>query len=100
MTITHTLQDIIFEWDERKATSNLEKHGVSFELACEAFFDPFVFLVDDDEEYVEGELREKIIGLTAGWQLLYLVYIMREDRVRLISARPATNVERKQYENG
>ena len=76
------------------------KHGVSFELACEAFFDPFLSLVDNAEEYVEGEFREKIVGLTAGWHLLFVVYVMREDRVRLISARPATNVERKQYEDG
>ena len=70
--ITHIVQAIFFEWDIRKALINVRKHRLSFELACEAFFDPFLHIVDE-EEYVDDELREKIIGMTADWRLLYVV---------------------------
>lgn len=99
MFVTYTLQEIPFEWDSQKAVSNLDKHGISFESACEVFFDPFLLVIDDEEEYIDGELREKVIGITVDWRLLYVVYVMREDRIRLVSARHTTNVERKLYEN-
>lgn len=67
------------------------------ELACEAFFDPFVCYLDD--EIVGSELRERIVGLTATWILLYIVYVMRDDRIRIVSARLATKAEREIYEN-
>ena len=42
MKVHYTLQDIAFEWDSQKAITNFRKHKVKFELAAEAFFDPFV----------------------------------------------------------
>ena len=56
MNVRYTLHNVIFEWDSQKAAVNLRKHNVSFELACEAFFDPFVCYLDD--EIVGSELRE------------------------------------------
>ena len=100
MNVTYVFQDIIFEWDSLKAASNRHKHSISFETACEVFFDPFLQPPDDDEEFVDGELREKIVGMTLDWQFLYVVYVMQADRLRLISARPATAPEKKHYENG
>jgi uncharacterized DUF497 family protein len=97
MNVRYTLHKITFEWDSRKAATNLRKHDISFELACEAFFDPFVCYLDD--EIIEGEARETIIGLTTTWQLLYVVYVLRDDIIRMISARVATNIERETYEN-
>lgn len=97
MDAQYILNNISFEWDSRKAATNLRKHKVSFELACEVFFDPFVCYFDEEE--VDGELRESIIGLTSNWRLLFVVYVMREDSVRIISARLATNSERDFYEN-
>ncbi len=41
MNITYTLHNIQFEWDSQKASSNLQKHGITFETACEVFHDPF-----------------------------------------------------------
>ncbi len=61
MEITSTCQNIDFEWESEKAMSNLDKHGVSFEIACDVFFDPFVMLVEVQE--VEGELRTVMIGM-------------------------------------
>ena len=97
MTVTYTLHGIHFEWDSEKALTNLEKHGVSFETACEVFFDPFVTAIE--EQQADGEFREVIPGLTTQWQLLSVVHTMRAgDIFRLISARRATGAERKQYE--
>ena len=95
--IRYTLQGIDFEWDERKANSNQEKHGVTFEAACEVFFDPFLFPLEDMGE--EGEMREAVMRMTVGWQVLYVVYVERDNTVRVISARPVSRQERLQYEN-
>jgi len=96
MNVKYALHNVPFEWDSQKAAANLRKHNVTFELACEAFFDPFLRYLEDD---IEGEIRESIIGLTTNWQLLYVVYVMRADTIRIISARLVTNVEREAYEN-
>lgn len=97
MNIEYAFNGVVFEWDDRKAARNLHKHNVAFELACEVFFDPFVYYLDD--ELINGELRETIIGLSARWQLLYVVYVMRDESIRIISARLVTNPERQTYEN-
>ncbi|MCP4108639.1 MAG: BrnT family toxin [Desulfobacteraceae bacterium] len=91
------LHNIQFEWDRDKADSNLKKHGILFETACEAFLDPFVKM--GDEEYIEDEIRDTIIGMSINWQLLYIVFTMRdEDIIRITSARPVTKHERRYYE--
>lgn len=97
MKVKYTFHDIVFEWDSKKAAVNLRKHNVSFELACESFFDPFVCYLDD--EIVGTELRERIVGLTTNWLLLYIVYVMRDESIRIISARMVTKAEREIYEN-
>ena len=97
MNVKYTLHNVLFEWDSQKAAVNLRKHDVSFELACEAFFDPFVCYLDD--EILGSELRERIVGLTTTWILLYIVYVMRDDRIRIVSARLVTKAEREIYEN-
>jgi len=97
MNVRCTLHKVLFEWDSQKAAVNLRKHNVSFELACEAFFDPFVCYLDD--EIVGSELRERIVGLTTTWILLYIVYVLRDDRIRIVSTRLVTKAEREIYEN-
>jgi uncharacterized DUF497 family protein len=83
--------------DSEKAFVNTRKHGVSFELACQVFFDPLIRIEDaspGDEE------RKAAIGLTEDWALLFVVHLMREGNlIRIISARPATARERRDYEN-
>jgi uncharacterized DUF497 family protein len=75
----------------------LQKHGISFETACEAFLDPFVQSIDVEE--VDEELREAIIGMTISWKLLYVVYTIRNGEIfRIISARSVTKMEMKKYE--
>jgi uncharacterized DUF497 family protein len=87
-----------FVWDLEKASSNAGKHGVSFEVACQVFFDPFIRIVDAS---AGGEQRDAAVGLTEDWSLLYVVHILREgDTIRIISARLATAQERREYEDG
>jgi len=97
MNVKYSLHNIAFEWDSQKATINLRKHNISFELACEVFFDPFVYYYED--EIFEDELRETIMGLSTNWQLLFVVYVLRDEAYRIISARLVTNSEREIYEN-
>ncbi len=93
----YSLQGIAFEWDPRKAEANRRKHSVELELACEAFFDPFLRVLDAGSE--GGEARQAVVGLTSDWQLLYVVFAERDEVLRIISARPATPAERRFYED-
>ena len=97
MDIQYTLQDVAFEWDSKKAIANFRKHKVKFEYAAEAFFDPFVCYLD--EQIVGSELRERLVGMTTSWVLLLVVYVLRGDMIRIVSARMVTKAEREIYEN-
>lgn len=98
MDVFFVLNGITFLWNEDKARINPSNHdGITFQQAAEAFFDPFLVVVDasrNDEE------RDAVIGLDTRWNLLYVVYIEREnDMIRIISARKATHKEREYYES-
>ena len=85
-----------FEWDGSKASTNWRRHGVSFELAMTVFRDPFaVERFDDREDY--GEQRFVLIGMAEGQILLFVAYTEREERIRIISARRATQNEEDDY---
>lgn len=85
-----------FEWDAKKAASNLLKH-VSFKEAMDVFYDPNA-IEDYDAAHSNAETRFFILGLSRR-RLLYVVYAETEDQpVRIISARKPTRAERKIYE--
>jgi uncharacterized DUF497 family protein len=97
MHVTHCLRGIQFEWDRDKAKANLAKHAVSFEQACEVFFDPFVRVVDASDQQ---EVRDAAIGYAEDSSLLFVVHVIRhEETIRIISARQATSEEKKRYED-
>jgi uncharacterized DUF497 family protein len=97
MDINLLYQGQRFVWDAEKASSNIGKHGVSFEVACQVFFDPFIRIEDAS---AGGEQRDAAIGLTEDWSLLFVVHMLREgDTIRIISARLATAPERRAYED-
>ena len=84
------------EYDSVKAESNLAKHSVSFEEAASVLFDPDALAQED--VYSEGEGRWVLLGMSDVLRLLVVVYSLpAEDRIRLISARPATKAEAKNY---
>lgn len=92
-----------FEWDPAKATGNRSKHGVGFELAATIFRDPLT-LSRFDDEHSETEERWITLGQADNGRLLVVVHTFQEldehnAAVRIISARPATRHEQRQYES-
>ncbi len=87
----------IFEWDSRKAGSNLKKHGISFNETTTAFGDPLSLLMDDPK-HSSDEQRFLVIGHSVQQRLLVVAFAERSPRTRIISARLATRHERNQYE--
>ncbi len=86
-----------FEWDRKKAASNLSKHGVSFQEALTVFSDPLARIFDDEDHSIE-EQREIIIGHSAKDRTLVVCFTAQGESVRIFSARTATRRERKDYE--
>ncbi|MCA1612979.1 MAG: BrnT family toxin [Acidobacteria bacterium] len=86
-----------FEWDEEKADRNLSKHGVSFAEGSTVFADPLSLTIPDPLHSADEE-RFVTLGLSYRERWVAVVYVERGERVRIISARPATPRERKDYE--
>ena len=86
-----------FEWDERKATANYSKHGVSFDEAKTVFSDPHSITIADADHSTDEE-RYVDIGLSSQGQILIVVYTERASRIRIISCRRASLRERETYE--
>jgi uncharacterized DUF497 family protein len=83
------------QWDTGKAISNLRKHGVRFADAVSALEDERAISVRDE---TEEEERWITIGTDSLARILVIVYTWRDEDMRLISARPASPSERRQYE--
>ena len=88
-----------FEWDDKKAAQNLEKHGVSFEEA-RCIFDDLQASTVADVLHSTKEERFITTGQTLEGKTLRVVHSDRGDVVRIISAREATRPEREAYEEG
>ena len=86
-----------FEWDHKKAESNLKKHGVDFADAVSIFDDLNAITI---EETHEQEQRFVSIGIDCFARMLVVVYTWRGEIIRIISARKATKREQKYYEVG
>lgn len=86
-----------FEFDPRKAESNLKKHGISFREGMTVFDDPLAQTFPDDL-HSEGEARSITIGLSSRQRLLFLSHLEFEDRIRIIGVRLANHAEREAYE--
>jgi uncharacterized protein len=86
-----------FEWDETKAESNAAKHGVRFEVAIRAFSDPGA--ADYDVSNADqGEIRRKTVGMI-GDRLFAVIYTIRDNVVRIVSARRANSKESRIYDS-
>lgn len=86
-----------FEWDNKKAESNLKKHQVSFEEGASIFGDTLALSFRDPDHSV-GEIRYLTFGVSQNGILLVLSHTYRNNLVRIISVRRATRAERKIYE--
>ena len=85
-----------FQYDPKKAATNLKKHGVSFADAEGVFLDPLAIHQTDPD--AEGEERFIAIGLGSAGGTLVVIYTLRGEDIRLISARRATRREVRNYD--
>jgi uncharacterized DUF497 family protein len=85
-----------FDWDDTKNAINWRKHGVRFEDAQELFDDPYVLDLPDLLHSQEEE-RWIALGMLPDGRMLTVVYVERDDKIRLISARAATPSEVRSY---
>lgn len=86
---------MVYEWDNNKAQSNRQKHGIDFADAVSVFADDTAITILDN--YPDEE-RFITIGIDALGRILVVSYTWRDRNIRLISARKATRQERQQYE--
>ena len=86
-----------FEWNQKKAASNIRKHGISFDEAASVFND-FLAFTYDDEVHSRIERRYATLGTSNQGQVPVVAHTMRGERVRIISARKATPSEKRWYE--
>ena len=94
-TSVHTIIEMAYQWNEDKAAANLRKHGIDFADAVSVFSDDLAITIPDERF---DEERFITIGIDAFGRVLVVVYTMRGDEIRLISARKATRREQQQYE--
>ena len=88
---------LLFEWDNTKAQSNLQKHGVSFEEASTVFGDTLSITIDDPL-HSQDEDRLILIGLSEDLKTLVVVHVEKRETIRIISARKASKKEKQFYE--
>jgi uncharacterized protein len=93
-----------FEWDSKKARSNIRNHRISFERASSIFRDPNLLSLPD-QEHSENEERWITMGIDLAGTLLVIVHTFQRVtqtlvRIRIISARKATSYEMRTYEEG
>jgi len=86
-----------YEWDARKAKSNLIKHGVRFADAIGVFSDPYAITIRDDDS---EEVRYVTMGMDITLQIIVVSYTWRDHKIRIISARRASRPERRKYLKG
>jgi uncharacterized DUF497 family protein len=87
-----------FEWDAGNSQKNWTSHRVTQAEAEEVFFNLPVFLLED-AKHSARERRYNVLGRSNGDRLLSVIFTVRGDRVRVISARPMSRKERTAYGN-
>lgn len=86
-----------FKWDKGNLDKSYQKHGITPNEAEEIFLDENAITVRDIR-HSQKETRFIIIGKTTEAKTLFVVFTLRKDKVRIISARPANRKERDKYE--
>ena len=86
-----------FEWDDGNADKNWLRHRVS-QADCEQIFFNQPLVTAEDDLHSDDEFRHYALGQADAGRLLFLVYTLRKERIRIISARDMIPRERKEYE--
>ncbi|MCG8271015.1 BrnT family toxin [Aquamicrobium sp. NLF2-7] len=81
-----------FEWDDNKARSNVEKHGISFEDAALALTQPHL-----EHQSIRGEEQRVLAICPASRRIIAVIYTIRHQKCRIISARAARENEKRAY---
>jgi len=92
------MSSLRFEWEPRKASANLKKHGISFEEAKSVFYDENAKLISDPD-HSEDEDRFILLGVSYSLRVILVCHCYRsgDNVVRIISARKASPKESKAY---
>ena len=86
-----------FDWDEGNKQKNWEKHQVDFRECEEVFFNQ-PLLINEDTKHSSQEKRFYVLGQSDIGRTLFLVFMLRNSKIRVISARDQSKKERKIYE--
>lgn len=86
-----------FEWDEGNLYQNESKHGLKWQNIEEVFFNTPLIVVEDIK-HSEDESRCVALGKSDDGTLITVIFTLRQDRIRVISARAMSRKERKFYE--
>ena len=100
--MTMDLQELVtrctgFEWDQGNLLKNWERHGVSDAEGEQVFFNLPLLLLPDTSHSGREE-RLVALGQTDGGRALFVVFTIRRDLIRIISARDMNRKERRQYQ--
>ena len=93
----YVVGDLQFEWDEAKAEGNYKKHGLTFREGATVFKDYGGILLEDPDAPGE-EVRFELLGYSVSRRMAVVVHAERGARLRIVSVRPATKLERRLYE--
>jgi len=87
-----------FEWDDGNKDKNLKKHGLPHPIIEEIFFNEPLLIVEDFS-HSENECRCLALGKTFDAKYLFVAFTVRQNKIRVISARTMNKKERGFYEN-
>jgi len=86
-----------FEWDPHKEKRNIQKHDVTFHEASAVFGDPLSWTFPDPDHSIDED-RFLTVGTSSNGRMLIVSHTDRGDKIRIISSRKMTRVERRYYE--
>jgi len=87
-----------FDWDEGNIDKNWKKHQVSNQETEEVFFNHPLLINLDKKHSSKKEIRFQVLGITNGGRRLFVVFTLRNNKIRIISARDQNKKERRIYE--
>lgn len=87
-----------FEWDKGNL-EHIKKHKVNFK-ECEGVFSNKPLLISEDKKHSEIEERFEVLGITNQGRLIFLVFTIRNNRIRVVSARNQNKKEQKEFQEG
>jgi len=97
--MTYILKNIkSFDWDKANIVKSETKHNVKW-YECEQIFFNRPLLLLDDKKHSTAEERHFVYGKTDEGRLLTIVFTIRDNKIRVISARPMSRKERRRYES-